>query len=84
MENESSNYLKTFLRTQQAADYLNLPASTLEKLRSQGGSPPYSKLGRIIVYALGDLDAWVEDRKRTSTSDVVRPIANWTPPKRQL
>jgi excisionase family DNA binding protein len=63
-------YQKVFLRTQQAATYLNIPASTLEKLRSQGGSPAYAKLGRIVVYDTADLDAWVNARKRTSTLDI--------------
>ncbi|MDD4616045.1 MAG: helix-turn-helix domain-containing protein [Alphaproteobacteria bacterium] len=68
MENHDI-FQKTFLRTKQAAVYLNLPASTLEKLRSQGGSPKYAKLGRIIVYDVNDLIAWVEAKKRTSTTD---------------
>lgn len=68
MEN-TDTFQKVFLRTTQAAKYLNIPASTLEKLRSQGGSPAYAKLGRIVVYDAADLDAWVNARKRTSTID---------------
>ena len=66
MENDNT-FKKVFLRTKEAAEYLNLTASTLEKLRSQGGSPIYAKLGNIIVYDSADLDTWVGARKRTST-----------------
>jgi hypothetical protein len=29
----------------------------------------YSKLGRIVVYDVADLDGWLEVNKRASTSD---------------
>ncbi|MEQ9487628.1 MAG: helix-turn-helix domain-containing protein [Alphaproteobacteria bacterium] len=57
------------LRTARAATYIGLSKSTLEKLRVTGGGPAYSALGRIIVYRIEDLDAWVLARKRNSTSD---------------
>lgn len=68
MENEGREIpQRVLLRTKQASAYLNLPASTLEKLRSLGGSPKYAKLGRIVIYDRDDLDAWVDARKRTCT-----------------
>lgn len=51
-----------------AADYLGLSPATLETLRTRGGGPPFSKLGRRVVYAREDLDAWLIHRKRSSTS----------------
>ncbi|QRI63611.1 helix-turn-helix domain-containing protein [Shinella sp. PSBB067] len=56
------------LRTPQAAKYLNISASTLNKLRLVGGGPRYAKLGKSVVYDPADLDAWVEANRRTSTS----------------
>lgn len=52
-----------------AADYLGLSPATLETLRIRGGGPTFSKLGRRVVYAREDLDAWLAERRRRSTSD---------------
>lgn len=57
------------LRTPQAAEYCGSSASTFEKLRLTGGGPPYSKLGRRVVYRVEDLDAWLASNRRRSTSD---------------
>ena len=58
------------LRAGAAAEYLGLSGSTLSKMRLRGDGPPYSKAGpRIVVYDLGDLDVWLADRKRRSTSE---------------
>lgn len=57
------------LRTADAASYVGLSKSTLEKLRVTGGGPAYSALGRVVVYRIEDLDAWVSAHKRRSTSD---------------
>lgn len=58
------------LRTPEAAAYLGISASTLEKGRVHGKNmPPFIKLGRIVVYDVADLDAWLTARKRSSTSE---------------
>ena len=64
-----SDLPKRRLRTKDAAEYIGLSKSTLEKLRVTGGGPLYSALGRIVVYEVGDLDSFVEVRKRRSTSE---------------
>lgn len=56
------------LRTSEAAKYLNISSSTLNKLRLTGGGPRYVKLGKSVVYDLADLNAWVEANRRSSTS----------------
>lgn len=58
-----------YLRVRQAAAYLGLSKSTLDKLRTAGTGPSYAKAGRIVVYARADLDAWLAGRKRQSTSE---------------
>lgn len=60
---------KRRLRTPDAAAYLGLAKSTLEKMRVYGGGPVFAALGRVVVYEVGDLDAYVEARKRHSTSE---------------
>jgi predicted DNA-binding transcriptional regulator AlpA len=67
---EDCQPLKSVLRTPQAAEYVGLSASTLEKYRLYGTGPPYQKAGgKIIVYRPEDLDAWLNARRRRSTSD---------------
>ena len=61
--------LPTYLRVREAAAYLNLSKSTLDKLRTAGTGPRYAKAGRIVVYARADLDAWLAGRVRQSTSE---------------
>jgi predicted DNA-binding transcriptional regulator AlpA len=63
------NLQRHCLRTAEAAAYLGLSKSTLDKLRVTGQGPRYAKLGRICVYDLVDLDAFREARKRLSTSE---------------
>lgn len=57
------------LRTSEAATYTGLSKSTLEKLRVTGCGPVYAALGRVVVYRIDDLDAWISARKRRSTSE---------------
>jgi predicted DNA-binding transcriptional regulator AlpA len=61
---------RLILRTPEAAHYVGLSASTLEKFRLTGNGPPYQKAGRkIVVYRTEDLDAWLASGRRKSTSD---------------
>jgi predicted DNA-binding transcriptional regulator AlpA len=57
------------LDTTQAASRVGLSVSTLAKLRLSGNGPVYCKLGRRVVYRVGDLDDWLTDCLRRSTSD---------------
>lgn len=55
-----------------AARHLGVANSTLAKMRCRGGSPPFMRLGRKIVYCRADLDEWLNARRATSTSDADR------------
>ncbi len=58
------------LNTPQAARHLGLAPATLEKDRVTGLlGIPYLKLGRRVVYDIGDLDMWVSGKRRLHTSD---------------
>ena len=57
------------LRTQDAADYLGLSKSALEKSRSTGDGPQFIKMKKTVNYKKEDLDAWVDAHKRNSTSE---------------
>jgi hypothetical protein len=56
----------------EAAHYLGLAPATLAKMRCWGGTPPFLRLGRKIVYCRADLDEWLNARRATSTSDADR------------
>jgi predicted DNA-binding transcriptional regulator AlpA len=59
------------LRTPDAALYVGLTASTLEKMRLTGVGPRFVRLGtRAVGYAMGDLDAFIDQGRRSSTSDL--------------
>jgi predicted DNA-binding transcriptional regulator AlpA len=58
------------LRTPDAARYLGLTSSTLEKMRLTGAGPHFIRLGaRAVGYAFDDLDEFVDAGRRSSTSD---------------
>ncbi|MHC2295368.1 helix-turn-helix transcriptional regulator [Bradyrhizobium barranii] len=51
------------IRTAEAAQYLGLSKSFLDKARIYGGGPAFMKFGSAVVYATDDLDAWAASRK---------------------
>lgn len=55
------------IRVKQAAEYVGLSKSSLDKLRCFGGGPRFFKLGRSVVYSTADLDTWMAERARSST-----------------
>lgn len=58
------------LSNEEAAEYLGLKSATLNKWRCYGEGPPFIKVGRLVRYRLSDLDAFLMDRIRNSTSDI--------------
>jgi len=58
-----------YLKTDEAARYLGLSSSLLNKLRLTGGGPVFVRLaGRAIRYRRADLDAWADASAMASTS----------------
>jgi hypothetical protein len=42
----------------------------LAHARGRGDGPPYCKpSGRLVLYSVAELEAWLADHRRTSTSD---------------
>lgn len=58
------------LRTPEAASYIGCSPRTLEKFRQIGGGPVYLKVGRSVLYSRADLDRYLEQCRRSSTSDL--------------
>ncbi len=58
------------LRVADAAQYLGISISLLNKLRVRGDGPRFIRLGRrTIGYDMNDLAEWLELRKARSTSE---------------
>ena len=72
-----------YLRTPDAARFVGLSIRTLEKHRIYGTGPRYSKLGGRVVYAIEDLQNWVQSGTKASTSDpgkvTILPARRHTP-----
>lgn len=64
--------MQGYLRTPDAAKYLGVGRSTLERKRIDGSGPRFRQLGsKIITYAISDLDAWASKQVLSSTSERV-------------
>lgn len=57
------------LTTTEAAPKVGQSPRTLEDWRTKGIGPKFVKLGRKVFYRPEDLDAWIEERAFTSTSE---------------
>ena len=58
------------LNNAEAAEYVGVSENTLPKWRISGGGPRYHKISSRVVYDTRDLDEWLAERRRTSTSDI--------------
>lgn len=55
---------KAYLNTKEAAAYTGISAGTLEEWRMrQNDGPPYTKLSQKVVYAVADLDRFMQARR---------------------
>lgn len=60
---------KTIFTTREAASMLGLKPSTLEVWRCRGGGPTFIKYGgKAVRYRQEDLDAFINQNRRTNTS----------------
>lgn len=57
------------LTVDQAAIYLGLARSTLNKWRCHGGGPTFIKMGRAVRYRQKDLEGFLDKRASTSTGN---------------
>ncbi len=59
------------LTTQEAADYLGISSSFLERDRWAGAQIPFVRVGRRTVrYQLSELDNYIAGKTRTNTADL--------------
>jgi predicted DNA-binding transcriptional regulator AlpA len=57
------------LDTHQAAAYLRLSVSSLNKMRCTGSGPAFVRMGRSVRYRRRALDSFIDSRFATSTTD---------------
>jgi excisionase family DNA binding protein len=65
-----------YLTASEAARYLGISTSTLQKHRQHGTGPAYFKLGGRVLYRIADLDTWAARGLRRAT---VQPGASVAP-----
>jgi predicted DNA-binding transcriptional regulator AlpA len=65
----ASPALEALLSVAQVAVLTGRAESTLEKDRLTGYGPRYVKLGRLVRYRPSDVEAWIAERARQSTSE---------------
>ena len=58
------------LDTVAAAKSLSLSVTWLEQMRLKGNGPRFLKVGRRVLYRPADIEAWLDEHIRRSTSDV--------------
>ena len=70
LTNKPEEPSERYLTTPEAAAFLRVSKSYLDKLRVYGGGPPFLRISkRKIVYAVADLVAWAAARRHGSTSE---------------
>lgn len=57
------------MTTKQAAQALGIKPGTLEIWRVRGDGPAYMKIGRAVRYRRDDLEAFLSQARRGSTSE---------------
>jgi len=57
------------LTTREAAAYLKIQPATMEQFRWYGRGPRFVKIGRSVRYRQNDLDAYLDARVFTSTTE---------------
>jgi predicted DNA-binding transcriptional regulator AlpA len=55
------------IRVREAAEYLGVSKSFLDKARCYGGGPQFMRFGKAIVYSTESLDEWA--RSCTAAND---------------
>lgn len=61
--------VQTLLRNHEVAERLGVAVKTIDQWRSRGGGPPFVRIGGVVRYRESDLERFVAERVRLSTSD---------------
>jgi predicted DNA-binding transcriptional regulator AlpA len=69
---QNAVFVNRKISVREAAAYLGISKSFLDKKRLDGSGPIYMKIGRRVTYDLSDLEIWVAGQKRRHTSEVAQ------------
>ena len=58
-----------YMTVVEAAEYLRVSKSFLDKARVAGNGPPFVRFGNRVLYRRDDVDAWATGRRFSSTSE---------------
>jgi hypothetical protein len=61
--------MRHYFDTKEASRRYNLSESWLAKLRVKGGGPSHIKCGRRVLYEAESFEGWLEEQRRSSTSE---------------
>jgi predicted DNA-binding transcriptional regulator AlpA len=64
----------TMLTQREAAEVLRLSERTLERMRGAGNGPRFVRCNRSVRYRLADIEAFVEARSVSSTSQALEVV----------
>ncbi|MFY0610449.1 MAG: helix-turn-helix domain-containing protein [Hyphomicrobiaceae bacterium] len=65
--------LDSWLTQRQVAAHLDISQRTLERMRSDGVGPRFSRAGKRILYHRDDVEAWLRKHSFNSTSEAKHP-----------
>ena len=66
---EKSATTDRLITSQMLADKLNKSRSTVQRQRTSGTGPSYLRVNGSILYRESDVDLWLDQHIRTSTTD---------------
>jgi len=64
--------MATFLTQAETAELLRISGRKLERHRLDGTGPRFARIGRRVVYAQSEIDAWIEANTFRSTAEADR------------
>ncbi len=60
--------MQKLITTTELAEYLSYKVSAIEAMRRRGDGPRFIKTGRYVRYREGDIQDWLNERSRMSTT----------------
>jgi excisionase family DNA binding protein len=60
--------LASWLTQKQLAEQLDVSQRTLERMRTEGNGPSFSRAGRRIMYHAADVESWLRANRFSSTA----------------
>lgn len=64
----TESQVQEFLSTKAVSGWTGIPAETLRYYRHRGEGPTSFKLGRRVVYARQDVEAWIVEQRAATQS----------------